>query len=306
MAKWKEFESLIAALQKQTAGDATVLHNQRVKGRSGRMRQIDIMISQKVGLYPVIIVIECKRHRRPVGIDKVEAFVTKLRDVSASQGVMISNTGFDAGARAIAIDNLVTLLSYRETESVDWHSVVGDEAWLSLVVTQAENVAISFLDGDQNVISRISSDNNLYDDRGRVVLDVAALYGTLEEAFGISSEIGPFDCTVTPDQTLSVMTNQGLVRAYLIAMKGEVKGRQYMVNLKLASGHVLENAGSSEAVFKQVKSGSIDKDALLKTPGREISKDEYELLKAKSPLPPVKVQLNKVKRYLRIEATKTA
>ena len=103
LAKWKEFESLIAALQKQTAGDATVLHNQRVKGRSGRMRQIDILISQKVGLYPVFIAIECKRHRRPVGIDKEEAFVTKLRDVSASQGVMISNTGFDAGLSRCAL-----------------------------------------------------------------------------------------------------------------------------------------------------------------------------------------------------------
>lgn len=131
MSKWKEFETLIAALQKQTAGDATVLHNQRVKGRSGRMRQIDIMISQKVGLYSVTIVIECKRQRRPVGIEKVEAFVTKLRDVAASQGVMISNTGFDAGAQAIAKDNLVTLLSYREAESVDWHSVVGNQAWLA-------------------------------------------------------------------------------------------------------------------------------------------------------------------------------
>lgn len=88
-------------------------------------------------------------------------------------------------------------------------------------------------------------------------------------------------------------------------MKGEVKGRQYIVNLELASGHILEDAGSSKTVLKQVKSGSIDKDALLKTLGREISKDEYKLLKAKTPLPPVKVQLNKVKRYLRIEATKT-
>lgn len=296
---------MIAALQKQTAGDATVLHNQRVKGRSGRMRQIDIMISQKVGLYPVTIVIECKRHRRPVGIDKVEAFVTKLRDVGASQGVMISNTGFDAGAKAIAKDNLVTLLLYREAESVDWHSVVGDEAWLSLVVTHADNISIAFLDGDQNIISRVSSDNNFYDDQGNVVLNIAAFYGTLEETFGISAEIGPFDRTVTPEQPLSVMTKQGLVRANFIAMKGEVKGRQYIVNLELASGHVLENAGSSEAVLKQVKSGSIDKDALLRTPGREISKDEYELLRAKTSLPPVTVQLNKVKRYL-IEATKTA
>jgi hypothetical protein len=64
-------------------------------------------------------------------------------------------------------------------------------------------------------------------------------------------------------------------------MKGEVTGRQYIVNLNLASGHVLENAVTSEAVFKQLKSDSIDKEVLLKTPGREINKEEYELLRAK-------------------------
>src|SRR5215213_6471237 len=112
LKKWEEFETLIAELQAQTAPNADVQHNQRVKGRSGRFRQLDITLSQKVGLYPVFIVIECKHYRRRVGIEKVEAFVTKLRDVGASHGVMISNTGFDEGAKSIAKDNLVTLLSY--------------------------------------------------------------------------------------------------------------------------------------------------------------------------------------------------
>jgi hypothetical protein len=39
-----------------------------------------------------------------VGIEKVEAFASKLRDVSAHQGIIISVKGFDAGARAAAKD----------------------------------------------------------------------------------------------------------------------------------------------------------------------------------------------------------
>src|SRR5258705_13226306 len=100
LAEWKDFELLLAELQKQTAPDADVQHNQLIKGRSGRVRQLDISISQNVGLYPVLVVIECKRYKRPVGIEKVESFVTKLRDVGASHGVMISNTSFDACAKA--------------------------------------------------------------------------------------------------------------------------------------------------------------------------------------------------------------
>src|SRR5436309_728 len=83
LSEWKDFELLLAELQQQTAPDAHVQHNQRIKGRSGRVRQLDITISQNVGLYPVLVVIECKRHKRRVGMDKVESFVTKLRDVGA-------------------------------------------------------------------------------------------------------------------------------------------------------------------------------------------------------------------------------
>ena len=305
MAKWQEFEALIATLQKQTAANATVASNQRIKGRSGRTRQIDIIISQKVGLYPVLIAVECKRYKRPVGIEKVEAFVTKLRDIGASQGVMISNTGFDAGAKAIAKDNLVTLLSYREAELVDWHSVVGSGAWLSLVVTHAADIVIAFFDSDQKALSHTPSDNNLYSPGGGIICTVTGLYKQLEESFGISSEMGDFECQVTPDQPMCIRTQEGLQLVHTLTMTGKVKGRHYVVNLGLASGHVLENAGTEEAVLKQVASDSIDKDALLRTPGREISKEEYELLKSQSALPPVRVQLDKVKRYIRLEATKT-
>ena len=52
--KWQEFETLIADLQAQAAPDAVVRHNHRIKGKAGRLRQLDITISQKVSLFPVL------------------------------------------------------------------------------------------------------------------------------------------------------------------------------------------------------------------------------------------------------------
>src|SRR5687767_13259383 len=94
---WKDFEQLISQIQTETAGDATVTRNEKVVGRSGRVRQLDVVLRRKVGLHSVRIVLECKRQSRPVGIAQVEAFVTKLHDVDGSEGIIVSSSGFSDG-----------------------------------------------------------------------------------------------------------------------------------------------------------------------------------------------------------------
>src|SRR3712207_7958108 len=52
------------------------------------------------GLHKYLTIVECKRYARRVGIRDVEAFITKIQDVQANKGVMVSTVGFDEGARA--------------------------------------------------------------------------------------------------------------------------------------------------------------------------------------------------------------
>src|SRR5262245_2897849 len=99
---WSEFEELIKCLHEQLAPGGTVRRNDRILGRSGRQRDLDVTIEQSVGLAPILVVVECKQWKRPIEIDKVEAFVTKVRDVRASKGVMISPSGFQEGAKSVA------------------------------------------------------------------------------------------------------------------------------------------------------------------------------------------------------------
>lgn len=301
--KWQEFEALIANLQAQATPGAEVKHNQKIKGRSGRLRQLDITISQKVGLYPVLIVIECKQYRRPVSIEKVEAFVLKLRDVDASHGVIVSNSGFDDGAKAIARDNFVTLLSYREAEEFDWRSVVGKGAWLTLVVTEPENVTATFIDPNQVTLPS-PSDRTLYDVNGNALLTLKELYGQLDEGLGIQSELGPFECQVIPDNPTYIKTEGGLRPVQTILFRGAVRGREHVVNLTLASGHVFENAQTQETVYNQVITNSFDKDSLLRQPGREITQEEYLARISKGGAAIARLKLSKVKRYLRLVITK--
>src|ERR1700730_7730114 len=148
---WKEFEMLIAQIQGQVAPYAVVHHNEVVIGQSGRRRQLDITVSQKIGFQSIFIVVECKRYKRSVGISTVEAFAAKLVDVRASEGIMVSIQGFDEGAKAIARQHHISLLSYREARDVDWQKLIGPSAWLKLVVTDMHHVRaiVRFTDGSE-------------------------------------------------------------------------------------------------------------------------------------------------------------
>jgi hypothetical protein len=101
-------------------------------GKAGRMRELDVTICKTVGLVPVMIVVECRRYQKLLPMDRVEAFVTKLWDVGGAHGVMVSRSGFDAGALAAASQHGITLLTYNEARAADWKSVVGDDAWVKL------------------------------------------------------------------------------------------------------------------------------------------------------------------------------
>jgi Restriction endonuclease len=159
--KWKDFEVLIAKIQSQAAPDAVVRHNHRVVGESGRRRQLDVTISQNIGIHPVFIVIECKHSTRPITIGTVEGFVTKLADVRASKGVMISTSGFDEGAKAVAAKNQISLLVYREAFKMDWQKMFAEGAWLRLILPFASNVVASVTFVDQSPL-QISFETMLF------------------------------------------------------------------------------------------------------------------------------------------------
>ena len=132
-ALWRDFEELIASIQRNTARDATVQRNQKVTGAlSGRVRELDVTISKQVGIFPVFIVIECKRYRRPVGMEKVEPFASKLDDVRAPEGIMIAAGGFDAGAKAVAKYRGITLLTTALLHSSTGPAATADQAWIRL------------------------------------------------------------------------------------------------------------------------------------------------------------------------------
>jgi hypothetical protein len=119
--KGRMVEQVVAALH-QGPG-VTVERNVRMRpaGGQGAKREIDVLLTSQVAGYPVRFAIECKNERKPIGVERIDAFAGKLTDVGipVAYGIFVSASGYtrDAvgaarryGLRALTLDDLTKKL----------------------------------------------------------------------------------------------------------------------------------------------------------------------------------------------------
>lgn len=107
--EWRTFERLVAALHGAAGANVQTKWNDTINGR-----QFDVTLRFKKGLHDYLTVIECKHVGSKVPVEKVDAFVTKARDVLANKAVMVSTTGFQSGAVDAAKRHGIKLLTIDE------------------------------------------------------------------------------------------------------------------------------------------------------------------------------------------------
>lgn len=114
--------------------------NDHILGKhSNRPRQIDISIRHTLGLSDILIVVECKRHDGNIGMDLVEGFATKLKDVGANVGIMVAEHGFVEGARNIAAEHGIRLYTLKDTRKPDWLNKIEVKFFVDAAVIHLEN-----------------------------------------------------------------------------------------------------------------------------------------------------------------------
>jgi hypothetical protein len=73
MADYRELEKLVARIQQQLAPQSEVIHNTKLMGRhTQRMRQIDVLVKDKVAQFDINIIIDCKDYKHPVDVKGVD------------------------------------------------------------------------------------------------------------------------------------------------------------------------------------------------------------------------------------------
>lgn len=130
-SQWQQFESTIAAQCGRFFPDAIISRNERVRGqKSGELREIDIVIRQKLGLQEILIAVDCKHYGRPVDIKTMEAFCALKDDVAANAGIVIAKSGFTKSSLKVARNNQVTTYRYVDGDAAEFP----DWIWMPLML----------------------------------------------------------------------------------------------------------------------------------------------------------------------------
>lgn len=127
--QWESFERIVAAIHAAEMQGAKVAWNEIIEGR-----QFDVSIRFKVGFYEYLTLIECKDYSNPVPVEKVEAFVTKVRHQKANKAIMVSAHGFQSGAKEVASREGIELYSLRQVNKLPDDVLTG--IFLSFVAVQ--------------------------------------------------------------------------------------------------------------------------------------------------------------------------
>lgn len=114
-------EKLVARIQSQLAPNSKVEHNVNLSTLNGnRTRQVDVLVTDKIGQYEFIIVIDCKDHVKKLDVREIGTFHDLVKDVGAHRGVLVCPKGFTSGALDRAKELKIDLYSPVDTEPHKW------------------------------------------------------------------------------------------------------------------------------------------------------------------------------------------
>ncbi len=98
-SQWEHFEKAVAAFVQALAPNTVVKHSPRLPDKhTGQPRQRDVWIEATVGMFPVKILISCKRLKRKINEQDMDAFLGELQSSGAHKGVIYAFSGFTAPA----------------------------------------------------------------------------------------------------------------------------------------------------------------------------------------------------------------
>jgi hypothetical protein len=122
---WKKLEQLAAEIQAQLSPTSKISQNVKIPGGHSHIdRQIDVLIEDRVGQFPIRIAIECKDHSAPIDVNVVGEFHSLLGDTGISKGVLVAPNGFTKAALQIAATYGIEAYRPVDTDPHKWRCAV--------------------------------------------------------------------------------------------------------------------------------------------------------------------------------------
>ncbi|WP_194927234.1 restriction endonuclease [Catenulispora pinisilvae] len=121
MARWEDFENLAEQIFAELQPSADVKRNDFIDGQfSEKKRQIDVSIRWNDGEDAYLTIVQAKDHGRPADIKIVDEFLSVIRDIQATGGILVCRSGFTKTAHTYARNCGVSLLNIHDAQSANW------------------------------------------------------------------------------------------------------------------------------------------------------------------------------------------
>lgn len=111
VASWRQYQEDAAACFRGLGLSAET--DVRLTGARGQ-HDVDVVVRSKLAGVDLLWVVECKQWKRPVTKAPVLALIEIVRDLGADRGFLLSESGFQTGARRCAKEVNVTLGSIND------------------------------------------------------------------------------------------------------------------------------------------------------------------------------------------------
>jgi hypothetical protein len=108
-----DFETFVKSIIRDQLSDSNIQihHRRRLRGkRSGYSHEIDLSFEIDLVGTQVLVIVECKAYQRPVSVDDVLEFCSRIDDIGAHKGILVSTRGFTDGAIRLAESKNVAMI----------------------------------------------------------------------------------------------------------------------------------------------------------------------------------------------------
>lgn len=125
--------------------------------------------------YSLLTIIECKNLNKPVPVDDIEEFESKLRQIGEHnlKGVMVSKSGFQRGTSNFAVSMGIGLINIQENNEIQWVNYRKDKKKEAISIAAIESKLLSLNSYDSNFFAFFK--NQAYENLPELLLDIEVI-----------------------------------------------------------------------------------------------------------------------------------
>lgn len=277
--KWQDFEDTTHKVIQNLNPQANVVKNVFIEGKLSKVpRQVDVQLT-KPEQYD-FIAFECKDYKRPLDVPIVEAFATKIKDIQAKKGAIVSNSPFSKAAQNMAGKLDIDLLNLVDTSNKNIRGKLFAGLLISDIMVNGFRVSLSFSAPTRGTFTQEPTQLLLTDDsgvRGTAYEIFASLWN--DDKSSLSRISGTYKYT-PPNQHLKKMISlEGeIVPLDKLSFIYDVIERHYLGKIEITDAQGLYNVKEGSFQTKSITTQMIEAYQFEK-PENEVAPEQVEKMK---------------------------